>query len=150
MNRTLLPGAVLTASLALALGACVSQKPLASLEGLKSSRVNVIQWKKGSIGVLPGAIANTVKACWEKDPLFEGFTASQPVMGPNGTAVLSIEGPLKGDPPQRFLIVIVPAANGKPGYSVDMDYPIGSNYAFVRMRLAGDIKTLEGGQRPCS
>ncbi len=143
-------GLALSAGLIAPLGACVSEKPPASLEGLKTGRVLVIQWKKGQIGVLPSALVNTVKACWSiKDPLFEGFKAGEPVASEAGSIALQLDGPLKGDPPQRFLVIMNPAQEGKPGYRVDMEYPLGSNYEFVRARLARDIRLLEDGKKPC-
>ena len=128
----------------------MNEKPLASLEGIRSSKASVIKWRKGSIGVLPVAIANTVKTCWaEKDGLFEGYRASEPLPLANGAVAMRLEGPLKGDPPQLFVLTMSPFADGRPGYAVDMDYPVGSNYEFVRARLAKDIRMLEGGERPC-
>ncbi|MBY0610620.1 MAG: hypothetical protein K2P80_00395 [Beijerinckiaceae bacterium] len=138
--------AVLITSLA----ACVSEKPPANLAGLKTAKASVIKWRKGSIGVLPSALANTVKTCWSRDALFEGFKAGDAAPLAGGSVAMRLDGPLAGEPPQRFLVVMTPMPDDKPGYVVDMEYPVGSNYEFVRARLARDIATLENGQRPCS
>ena len=133
----------------LTLAACVSTAPTASLDGIKSASARVILWKKGQVGVLPSALANTVKACWTGDPLLDGFKAGGPVQRGNGVIAMRLDGPLAGDPPQRFIVVMTPAEASKPGYRVDMEYPVGSNYEFVRARLAKDVKTLEEGSKPC-
>ena len=132
------------------LAACVSEKAPANLAGLKTSKASVVKWKKGSIGVLPSALANTVKTCWNKDALFEGFKAGDAASMAGGGVAMRIDGPLVGEPPQRFLIVMTPMPDGRPGYVVEMEYPVGSNYEFVRARLARDIAALENGQRPCA
>ena len=133
----------------IALGACMSTVPTASLDGIKSSNARVILWKKGQVGVLPSALANTVKACWTGDPLLDGFKAGGAVPRGNGVIAMRLDGPLAGNPPQRFIVVMTPAEAGKPGYRVDMEYPVGSNYEFVRARLAKDVRTLEEGSKPC-
>ena len=90
----------------LTLAACVSTAPTASLEGIKSGSARVILWKKGQVGVLPSALANTVKACWTGDPLLDGFKAGGPVQRGNGVIAMRLDGPLAGDPPQRFIVVM--------------------------------------------
>lgn len=151
MNSRIARSVALSATLIMPVAACVSVKPPVTLEGLKSARAPVITWKKGRIGVLPMALAKTVKTCWDgKDALFQGFKASESEAREGGIIALRLDGPLAGDPPQRFLVLMRPAPEGKPGYSVEIEYPLGSNYAFVRDRLARDIRTLEDGRVPCS
>lgn len=136
--------------LPLLLAACInSRPPTADLGPLKAAQAPVIVWRKGEIGVLPDAIIHTVRLCWAPAGPLEDFRIGEPVKRADGAVALQLDGPLKGDPPQRFVVVITPAPAGKPGYKVDLDYPVGANYEFVRRRLADDIRTLESGRRPC-
>jgi len=137
-------------SLPLLLSACVnSRPPSADLGPLKAARATVIVWPKGEVGVLPQALVHTVRLCWAPAGPLVDFRVSEPVARGEGVVALQLDGPLKGDPPQRFVVVITPAPVGKSGYRVDLDYPVGANYEFVRRRLADDIRTLESGRRPC-
>ncbi len=125
--------------------ACVSEQPVASLDGIKTGQVIIARRSKGELGSIPARLAETMRVCWaERDPLFEGFKVSA-----SGDRI-ALNGPIVGNPPQRFLITLAAAGNGKSGYRIDMEYPVGSNYEFVRSRLARDLKKLENGASPCA
>ena len=87
-------------------------------------------------------LVEAMKTCWvERDELFEGFKINQ-----QGNTIV-LNGPIIGNPPQRFLIVVSELAPS--GYTIDMEYPKGSNYQFIRSRLRKDLRKLEAGLKPC-
>jgi hypothetical protein len=134
-----------------ALAACVSDKVSAGMDGLNTSHVTIETRKRGDMQPVAAALIDTMKSCWvTQDALFEGFKVTELEDGPGGSKSVMLDGPISGSPPQRFLIVLTPNGNGRPGYDVGMDYPLGSNYAFVRTRLAHDLKVLETGRQPCA
>ncbi len=121
------------------LTACVSEKPLNSLEGLKTAQIIIA----AKTSVTPNQLAQTIRTCWlEKDELFEGFKVAQ-----QGNTIV-LNGPIAGNPPQRFLIMFNVFKN-EENAQITIDYPKGSNYQFVRSRLKSNLKKLETGKKPC-
>ncbi len=123
--------------------ACVQSPPTASFEGIKTSRLIIEKNSRSAIGTLPAQLADTMKLCWiGRDELFEGFKVGQ-----QGNSI-TLNGPIIGDPPQRFLISFseyIPL-----GYMIEMEYPKGSNYQFIRSRVIKDLRKLESGIKPCN
>jgi hypothetical protein len=132
----------LSAIYLLPVSACVQSSGGAIFEGIKTSRIIIEKNNKFYIGALPSQLADTMRICWNKpDELFEGFKVSQ-----NGNSI-TLNGPIIGNPPQRFLIIF--SASGSAGHIIEMEYPKGSNYQFVRSRLIKDLRKLKSGVKPC-
>jgi hypothetical protein len=137
----------LSAICLLPVSACVQSSGGAIFEGIKTSRIIIEKNNKSHIGALPigdlpSQLADTMRVCWNKsDELFEGFKVSQ-----NGNSI-TLNGPIIGNPPQRFLIIF--SASGSAGHIIEMEYPKGSNYQFVRSRLIKDLRKLKSGVKPC-
>jgi hypothetical protein len=131
----------------LPVSACVQSSGDTIFEGIKTSRIIIEKNNKSQIGDLsvrnlPSQLADTMRVCWNKpDELFEGFKVNQ-----NGNSI-TLNGPIIGNPPQRFLIIF--SASGSSGYIIEMEYPKGSNYQFVRSRLIKDLRKIENGVKPC-
>jgi hypothetical protein len=134
---------LITASVCLApLAACVQSAGSSNFEGIKTSRIIIKKNNRAEIGTLPSQLADTMRVCWNKpDELFEGFKVSH-----NGNTI-TLNGPIIGNPPQRFLIAFSEIIS--TGYAIEMEYPKGSNYQFVRSRLIKDLRKLENGVKPC-
>jgi hypothetical protein len=133
----------LSAFCLLPVSACVQSSSNSSFEGIKTSRVIIEKNNKNQIGTLPAQLAETMRICWaERDELFEGFKVSQ--SGNN----ITLNGPILGNPPQRFLIVFSDLSSA--GYTIEMEYPNGSNYQFIRARVIKDLRKLEAGVKPCN
>ncbi len=132
----------IAASLCLLMCACVQSSPQPSFENVKTSKTIIEKNNKGQIGMLPTQLTNAMKTCWiERNELFEGFKVNQ-----QGNSIL-LNGPIIGDPPQRFLITFnerVPS-----GYTIEMEHPQGSNHQFIRSRVTRDLRKLEAGTTPC-
>lgn len=123
--------------------ACMQSIPTASFEGLKTSKLVIEKNSRGQVGTLPLQLAEAIKTCWvERDELFEGFKINQ-----QGNIIM-LNGPIIGNPPQRFLISF--NENVISGYIIEMEYPKGSNYQFVRSRVVRDLRKLESGLKPCN
>ncbi len=142
-------GACLAVSGVLWLAGCVNDNSPSNLDGFRLGRTTVVKTTKGELGDLPSALADTMRVCWsEKDELFEGFKVGAIRIVDKGSKQITLNGPLAGDPPQRFNILLT-NNDDKSGYRIEMEYPVGSNYAFVRSRLAKDVRTLQSGKQPC-
>lgn len=132
----------LSALCLLPVSACIQSSSNSSFEDVKTSRVTIEKNNKNQISTLPAQLAETMRVCWaERDELFEGFKVSQ-----NGNSI-TLNGPIIGNPPQRFLIII--SEIGSSGYTIEMEYPKGSNYQFVRSRLIKDLRKLKNSVKPC-
>ncbi len=95
------------------------------------------------MAMVSAQVSNTIQVCWiERDELFEGFKVYE-----QGNRI-TLSGPIIGNPPQLFLISFteLPAS----GYTIEMEYPNGSNHQFIRSRLVRDLRKLEAGIKPCT